>query len=84
MLYQKKKRIYDIMNQIEDHHIKEQLKAPYYIRYMDDMIIFHRNKKELHKVKDKIEEYLNKEHLKLKENWQLFKSNSRPIDFLRL
>lgn len=26
MLYQKKKRIYDIMNQIEDHHIKEQLK----------------------------------------------------------
>ena len=67
-----------------DHYIKEQLKAPYYIRYMDDMIIFHRNKKELHKVKDKIEEYLNKEHLKLKENWQLFKSNSRPIDFLRL
>ena len=51
---------------------------------MDDMIIFHRNKKELHKVKDKIEEYLNKERLKLKENWQLFKSNSRPIDFLRL
>lgn len=67
-----------------DHYIKEQLKAPYYIRYMDDMIIFHRNKKELHKIKDKIEEFLNKEHLKLKENWQLFKSNSRPIDFLRL
>lgn len=51
---------------------------------MDDMVLFHRNKKELHKVRIKIEEFLKKEDLKLKENWQLWKTDSRPIDFLRL
>lgn len=65
-----------------DHYIKEQLKVPYYIRYMDDMVLFHRNKKELHKIKNKIEEFLKQEDLKLKENWQLFKTDSRPLDFL--
>lgn len=49
---------------------------------MDDMLLFGRNKKELHKCKIAIEEFLNKEHLKLKENWQLFKTESRPVDFL--
>ena len=65
-----------------DHFIKEKLKVKYYLRYMDDMILFHRNKKELHKIKDKIEILLKKEDLKLKENWQLFKVASRPIDFI--
>ena len=65
-----------------DHYIKEDLKIPYYIRYMDDMVLFHRNKKELHKARVKIEEFLKNEDLKLKENWQLFKTDSRPIDFL--
>ncbi len=67
-----------------DHYIKEKLKVSYYIRYMDDMVLFGRNKKELHKVKDELEKYLKREGLKLKENWQLFKVDSRPIDFLRL
>ena len=49
---------------------------------MDDMVLFHRNKKELHKIKEKIEEFLKKEDLSLKENWQLFKTDSRPLDFL--
>lgn len=49
---------------------------------MDDMLLFHRNKKELKKIKEKIEEYLKKEELTLKENWQLFKVDSRPIDFI--
>ena len=65
-----------------DHYIKEQLKVPYYIRYIEDMVLFHRIKKELHKIKDKIEEFLKQEDLKLKENWQLFKMDSRPLDFL--
>lgn len=67
-----------------DHYIKEELKVPYYVRYMDDMVLFHRNKKELHKIRAKVEEFLQKEDLKLKENWQLWKTDSRPIDFLRL
>lgn len=65
-----------------DHYIKEQLKVPYYIRYMDDMILFHRNKKELHKTRVAIDEYLHKEGLQIKENWTLFKVDSRPIDFM--
>ena len=65
-----------------DHYIKEELKVPYYIRYMDDMVLFYRNKKELHKIKEKIEEFLKKEDLKIKENWQLFRTDSRPLDFL--
>ncbi len=65
-----------------DHFIKEQLKVKYYIRYMDDMVLFHRNKRELHRIKKYIEIYLKKEKLQLKDNWQLFKVDSRPLDFL--
>lgn len=65
-----------------DHFIKEKLHIKYYIRYMDDMILFGKNKKELHKAKIEIENFLHKEHLRLKENWNLFKVDSRPIDFV--
>ena len=76
-----------------DHYIKEQLKVKYYVRYMDDMVILGGNKRELHKLKLQIEEYLkNKLHLKLKSNWQIFpiayvskkdnKEHGRPLDFL--
>ena len=67
-----------------DHFIKEKMKVKYYLRYMDDMVLFGRNKKELHKIKNLIDEFLKQEGLKLKENWQLFKVDSRPLDFLRL
>lgn len=49
---------------------------------MDDMVLFSNNKKELRKVKYAIDEFLVKEKLIIKENWQLFKTESRPIDFL--
>lgn len=65
-----------------DHYIKEQLKVKYYLRYMDDMALFGRNKKELHKCRLLIDKFLHDEGLRLKENWQLFKTDSRPIDFL--
>ena len=39
---------------------------------------------EMHKIKNLIDEFLKQEGLKLKENWQLFKVDSRPLDFLRL
>lgn len=65
-----------------DHFIKEQLKVKYYVRYMDDMVLFSNNKKELRKCKYAIDNFLEKEHLKIKGNWQLFKTESRPLDFL--
>ena len=41
-----------------DHYIKEVLKAPYYFRFVDDIVIFDSNKKRLHYYKDEIEKYL--------------------------
>lgn len=70
-----------------DHYIKEKLHAVYYIRYMDDMVIFGGNKKTLHKMRYEISEYLGKAFgLKLKDNWQVFlfdwKGRGRDLDFM--
>lgn len=57
-----------------DHYIKEELQAVYYVRYMDDMVIFGPNKRKLHRIREEIEKYLNNNlGLRLKENWQVFK-----------
>lgn len=57
-----------------DHYIKENLHVKYDARYMDDITCFGRNKKELHRVRVAIDDYLNKElHLTMKGNWQIFR-----------
>lgn len=57
-----------------DHYIKEKLHVKYMTRYMDDIVCFGRNKKELHKVRLAISNYLETElHLELKGNWQVFR-----------
>ena len=48
----------NFMLQPLDHFIKEQLKAVHYIRYMDDMVVFGKNKKELHRMQQEIERFL--------------------------
>ena len=74
-----------------DHFVKEELKAKCYVRYMDDIVIFGRNKKELHKNFEKIREYLNNIDLEVKPNYQIFRFDyidkngnrrGRPIDFM--
>jgi hypothetical protein len=70
-----------------DHYIKEQLHAKYYMRYMDDIVIFGGNKKEMHKMHRAIEKYLTENlKLRIKENWQIFrfeyKEKGRPLDFM--
>ena len=74
-----------------DHYIKEKLKVKYYVRYLDDLIIFGPNKKQLHKARQAIAEYLEKElHLKMKEKYQVFrfiyekagKIRGRALDFM--
>lgn len=67
-----------------DHFIKEELQAKYYIRYVDDFVILGGNKRKLHRELDKIKEYLKSINLEVKGDWQVFKVNSRPIDFLGL
>ncbi len=56
-----------------DHFIKEELKAMCYVRYMDDIVIFGRNKKELRKNFERIKEYLARLDLKIKGNYQIFR-----------
>lgn len=71
-----------------DHFIKEQLKAKYYMRYMDDMVIFGNNKKILHKIRREIASYLQMNlGLELKGNWQVFRfsyddDKGRDLDFM--
>ena len=48
-----------------DHYIKEKLKIKYYIRYMDDMVLFHKDKNYLKFCLDKIIIYLKKYDLEL-------------------
>lgn len=56
-----------------DHYIKEVLKIEYYVRYIDDMIMFCRNKKILHKAVKAIDEFMTSIGLKLKQTWQVFR-----------
>ncbi len=67
-----------------DHYIKEELHVPYYIRYIDDLVLMDSNKKRLHNVKRKLDEKLDNEnyYLTIKPNWQLWRKDSRPLDFL--
>jgi len=65
-----------------DHYIKEKLHVKYYLRYMDDMALFGNNKKELHKIRKLISEFISPIGLTLKENWQVFRVDKRPVDFL--
>lgn len=74
-----------------DHKIKEEYGVKYYVRFMDDMVLFGSNKRELHEIRKRIDCYLNNElHLQLKGNWQLFfmdstrsqKKKGHFLDFL--
>lgn len=76
-----------------DHFVKEELKAEHYIRYMDDMLIFGKNKKALHRMRQEIEEYLLENlGLHLKNTWQVYrfefkdrktgKMKGRKIDYM--
>ena len=65
-----------------DHFVREQLHVKYYVRYMDDMVIFSPNKRKLGRTKEAIAEYLGSLGLKLNPKWQKFKLDSRGLDFL--
>ncbi len=65
-----------------DHYIKQQLEIKYYVRYVDDLVLFGPSKKKLHKARIEIANYLLSLKLKVKDNWQVFRVDSRGIDFL--
>lgn len=66
-----------------DHAIKG-WGVKYYMRYVDDLVFFGPNKRKLRKVKERIEHSLAPLGLRIKSNWQLFRVDSRPVDFLGL
>lgn len=66
-----------------DHWIKEQKRVKHYHRYMDDVVIFGETKEELHALRREIDEYFKKVlRLIVKDNWQIFPTNVRGVDFL--
>lgn len=69
-----------------DHYIKQELKAVHYVRYMDDMVIFGSSKKELHRIRWCVGEYLKGLKLELKGNWQVARFDRggryRFLDFM--
>lgn len=70
-----------------DHYVYEKLHIPHYLRYMDDMVFFSGNKRTLHKQRKLILQFLQKEKLTIKPNWQIFRiaeyqGQGRPLDFL--
>lgn len=65
-----------------DTIIRQQKGVNYYLRYVDDFIVLSGNKRKLRRVFSVIQEQLARLELRLKENWQLFKTKSRGIDML--
>jgi RNA-directed DNA polymerase len=46
---------------VADHYAKEQLKIPAYVRYMDDMVLWHNDKQVLLKIGKLFEQFIEKE-----------------------
>lgn len=66
-----------------DHWIKEEMGVHYVIRYMDDIVILHHSKEFLHWLKNQMDKYLQENlQLKIKDNWQVFPTATRGIDFV--
>jgi retron-type reverse transcriptase len=58
-----------------DHFVKERLRCKYYIRYVDDFLIFGKNKEELWDILHKVISFLEKLRLRLHPN----KANVFPV-----
>ena len=66
-----------------DHFVKEYLRERYYIRYMDDFVIFSDNKERLKELRGIIKEYLIKElNLELKEKATYINKKMNGLSFL--
>jgi len=66
-----------------DHWAKEEKRIKHYFRYMDDICIFSESKEELHTLFAEVREYLARElHLTVKDNWQVFPTFVRGVDFV--
>lgn len=66
-----------------DHWMKEVQHVKHYFRYMDDIVIFAETKAELHRLLAEIDKYfMDNMKLKIKNNWQIFPTYVRGVDYL--
>jgi retron-type reverse transcriptase len=65
-----------------DHWLKEEKRLKYYIRYSDDGVILHKDKKFLQELLKEITDYLGNLSLQLNPKTQIFPVDKRGIDFL--
>ena len=66
-----------------DFHVKQYIGAKYYMRYMDDFVIVHDNKKELHDIRKFLGLWLESNlKIKLHRKTQVFPVDYRCLDFL--
>ncbi len=66
-----------------DRYLKETLKLRYVVRYMDDICIYSDNKPHLHEVLRLMREFLREKlRLEIKENYQIFPTAVRGVDFV--
>ncbi|MEG2018541.1 MAG: RNA-directed DNA polymerase, partial [Clostridium sp.] len=78
-----KETIHLFTTSFEGVTLQDTRKVLYYLRYMDDMIIFSDSKEFLHQLRKDIEEYIYLNlKLHLKSNWQIFPTYIRGVDFV--
>ncbi len=65
-----------------DHMISEKTGVAHSVRYVDDIVLFDSSKKRLHAAVRFIMEQARMVRSKVKENWQVFRLDKRPLDFL--
>lgn len=66
-----------------DNQIKQRILPDCkYVRYMDDMLLLHNNKRKLHRAREAIQKLLQRYELNLKPNWQVYKIQNRGVTFL--
>ena len=65
-----------------DHYIKEVLKCRYYIRYMDDFLIFGYDKKYLQKIRGEIEKQLEGLNLRVNPKSTIYNCSGNGFTFL--
>ena len=66
-----------------DHFVKQKLQADYYVRYMDDFVLFSGSKDRLHSLEESIRGYLNNSlELKLPESKTCIEPVKKGLTFL--
>ena len=65
-----------------DHYIKEKLGCRYYIRYVDDFVVFDNSKTKLHFIKRKIQDFLKHYKIELHSNKSQVIQTKEGVKFL--